>query len=300
LPTTITKNDVVLSKSLEGAVTPSITQEIDQRWIAAFASGIGDSGIQYVDGDCPGGIRAHPIFPVCLEWPLVQEVSRIAMSAGLTTEEATAGVHSTHALRLHRPIRPGDLLTTSARVTSVSRGRSGARLVIELETLDGMHRPVATTKMGMVFLSVTTDAAEASRPSSPKSKPEEIDVLHELRVPIEPTTAIVYTECARIWNPIHTDPVVARRAGLPGPILHGTASLAIAASMVMEIGGPEYRMVAVDAEFGAMVLVPSEITVRVGPLHEGASGSVFARFEVRNARGEPAIRDGLAELIAAT
>ena len=33
----------------------------------------------------------------------------------------------------------------------------------------------------------------------------------------------VYTECARIWNPIHTDLAVARAAGLPGPILHGTA-----------------------------------------------------------------------------
>jgi acyl dehydratase len=292
---------MALSKSFEGAVTPSITQEIDQRWIAAFASGVGDGGIQYVDGDCPGGIQAHPIFPVCLEWPLVQEVSRIAMSAGLTTEEARAGVHSMHSLRLHRPIRPGDLLTTSARVASVTRRRSGAGLVIELETLDGARRPVAMTKMDVVFLRATTDAAEASPPSSLRSKPVDIDVLHELRVPIEPTTAIVYTECARIWNPIHSDPVVARSAGLPGPILHGTASLAIAVSTVMEMaGGPECRMVAVDAKFGAMVLVPSEITVRVGQLQKSASGSILASFEVRNDRGEPAIGGGLAEVIAAT
>ncbi|MGO9557565.1 MAG: MaoC/PaaZ C-terminal domain-containing protein [Acidimicrobiales bacterium] len=291
---------MALSKSLEGAVTPSITHEIDQRWIAAYAAGIGDHGLQYVDGECPGGIRAHPIFPVCLEWPLVQEVSRIAMSAGLSPDEAMRGVHSTHSLRLHQPIRPGDVLTTSARVASVTEGRAGARLVIELETLDGVRRPVATTKMGVVFLGVTSDAAEGSSPSSPQGKPVELDVLRELRVPIEPTTAIVYTECARIWNPIHTDPVVARSAGLPGPILHGTASLAIAVSLVMEMAGPHRRMAAVDAEFAAMVVVPSEITVQVGQLQESEPGSVLARFEVRNARGERAIRGGLAGLIAVT
>src|SRR5262245_63914545 len=37
----------------------------------------------------------------------------------------------------------------------------------------------------------------------------------------------VYTECARIWNPIHTDLAVVRAAGLSGPILHGTATLAL-------------------------------------------------------------------------
>jgi len=52
-------------------------------------------------------------------------------------------------------------------------------------------------------------------------------------VPIPATLAHVYTECARIWNPIHTDPAVARQAGLSAILLHGTATLALAVSAAL-------------------------------------------------------------------
>ena len=50
--------------------------------------------------------------------------------------------------------------------------------------------------------------------------------------PSAATAAHVYTECARIWNPIHTDVAYARAAGLPDIILHGTATLALSISKV--------------------------------------------------------------------
>ncbi len=116
-------------------------------------------------------------------------------------------------------------------------------------------------------------------------------------IPIAASAPHVYTECARIWNPIHTDAVVAQRAGLPGLILHGTATLALAVSRVVELeaeGAPE-RVRRVAGRFGAMVSVPSEINVVIVERHETSSGeAVF--FEVRNAAGEFAIRDGLAVL----
>jgi acyl dehydratase len=76
--------------------------------------------------------------------------------------------------------------------------------------------------------------------------------------------AHVYTECARIWNPIHTDAAVARAAGLPGIILHGTATLALAVSRVVtrELGGDGARVRGVAARFTGFVRLPSAITVR--------------------------------------
>src|SRR5712691_1422061 len=38
-------------------------------------------------------------------------------------------------------------------------------------------------------------------------------------VPIAALAAHVYTECVRIWNPLHTDTAVAAHAGLPGLIV---------------------------------------------------------------------------------
>ena len=72
------------------------------------------------------------------------------------------------------------------------------------------------------------------------------------------TAAHVYTECARIWNPIHTDPEYARAAGLPGIILHGTATLALSISRVISFSekNGEAR---VRCRFAGMVLMPSTL-----------------------------------------
>ena len=90
--------------------------------------------------------------------------------------------------------------------------------------------------------------------------------------------AHTYTECARIWNPIHTDKAVALEAGLPDLILHGTANLAHGVSAVVDHaadGRPELVR-RIQCRFAAMVLMPSTLTVRIWPANDttvaGASG----------------------------
>ena len=115
------------------------------------------------------------------------------------------------------------------------------------------------------------------------------------RQPIAATAAHVYTECARIWNPIHTDPAVAHAAGLPGIILHGTATLALGVSRIVEAfadGHPE-RVRRISGRFGAMVALPSAIETQVlarVPATDGTAHEIW--FEVRNAEGDPAVRAG--------
>ena len=94
------------------------------------------------------------------------------------------------------------------------------------------------------------------------------------------TAAHVYTECARIWNPIHTDPEYARGAGLPGIILHGTATLALSISKLQN------KARRVRCRFAGMVLMPSTLTV-----HASRDGDATA-FETRNERGEAVIERG--------
>jgi acyl dehydratase len=76
--------------------------------------------------------------------------------------------------------------------------------------------------------------------------------------------AHVYTECARIYNPIHTDAALAHAAGLPAIILHGTATLALAVSRVVarDLGGDPSRVRGVGVRFTGMVTLPSRLTVR--------------------------------------
>ena len=108
-------------------------------------------------------------------------------------------------------------------------------------------------------------------------------------LPVAATAAHVYTECARIWNPIHTDRAVALAAGLPDIILHGTATMALAVSaLVGELAdGDPRRVTRLGGRFAAMVLMPSVLTLIV---HYSEGGE--ASFTALNEQGEPAISNG--------
>ncbi len=276
---------------------------VDARWLMAYAAALGESAPEYFDTTRPGGIVAHPLFPVCYEWPLALDVRAKA----LPDDGAVRGVHATHRLTLHRPPRAGDRLSTTATVAALERRTPGAYLVLRMETVDAAGRPVSTTEYGSLYLGVECDRAPHAKPEretlSPEGRgqcegPGSVEAWWSVEVPIAPTLAHVYTECARIWNPIHTDRAVALAAGLPDIILHGTATLALAISEALrqQPRGAATPVRAVTARFGAMVRLPSRIVVRGQAPRPAPAGAVVG-FEALAEDGRPAVRD--AELVLA-
>ena len=301
---------MALPTALVGAVTAPHTMAVDGRATMAFAAGIDDTSPAYLDTTRPGGVVAHPLFMVGPEWPVVLEAGRLAPDV-LTRDEAKVGLHLTHDLVIHRPVRPGDVLTTTATVASVTAHRLGAFEILHLATTDQHGAPVTSTDFGMLFPGVPAigDDGEPLTPPEPSrhrsAGPATPDQprLAVLR-PLSGATAHIYTECARIWNPIHTDPAAAQAAGLPAIILHGTATLAMAISAVVEYvaDGDPTRVRRVRARFAAMVTLPSTIEIRVGdPGPTAADGRSVAGhdqvpFEVLNQAGELALRGGLVDV----
>jgi len=281
--------------------TAPVVHTIDARWLMAYAAGLGEMLPCYLDTRRPEGIQAHPLFPVCVEWPAVLALRDQAGTFGLTPEEALRSVHATHDLVIHRSIRPGDILTTRATVVGVEYRKPGAFQVTRLDTLDASGVPVCTTWQGGLFRGVEVLGAGRQATDAPPP-PYALNVpsaRSETTVPISALAAHVYTECARIWNPVHTDTAGAARAGLPGLILHGTATLALAVSRVLalEAGSDPTRVRRIAGRFRAMVLMPSTITVRVLTREVTPEGPVV-RFEVLNAAGKLAVQHGLMGLRA--
>ena len=98
-----------------------------------------------------------------------------------------------------------------------------------------------------------------------QSEPSEWD---EFDVAVDRFAAHTYSECARIWNPIHTDSAYATEHGLPGIILHGTATAARALTVVVDhlLKGEPGRVTAMSCRFTSMVLMPNVLKVRVAPI----------------------------------
>src|SRR5262245_15667287 len=109
-----------LPPGLVGSSMGPSVESIDARRRRAHAAALGETAPAYVDTGRPGSVAAHPLFPVCYEWPLA-----VAMRAALPEAVAIRSVHATHDLRIHRPPRDGDRLSVRARVTGAEPWRAG-------------------------------------------------------------------------------------------------------------------------------------------------------------------------------
>ena len=278
-----------MSSALVGRSSKRFRAVAEPRWLMSYAAGLGDTSPAYFD--TTGDIQAHPVFPVCPEWPVILDARNMEGAASLSLEESQRGVHATHDVVLHRPVRAGEALYTTATVVAVQTRRPGAYQVTRLETKAEDGAPIVTTWNGGIFRAVAVtgeDRMEDQPPPVPQ--PTAADARDEdVELPVGAGLAHVYTECARIWNPIHTDRAVALSAGLPDIILHGTATLALAISALVEreLDGDPTRVHRYGCRFAAMVRMPSTITLRV---HAAADRTVW--FSVLNGDGDAAIDRG--------
>jgi len=234
---------------------------VDARWLMAYAAALGETDPRYYDTLAPDGPVAHPLFPVCYEWPLAQAVRAKAMDEAV----ARRGVHAFHNLVVHRPPKSGEILRAGARVVRVQKVRAGTLVVIRFTTTDRSGVAVTTTDHGSIYRGVELKGADKA-PASESGAPSVAagDVRWETPVEVPLQMAHVYTECARIYNPIHTDAAAAKAAGLPAIILHGTATLALAVSRVVarDLEGDPGRVRGVAVRFTGMVTLPSRLVVR--------------------------------------
>jgi acyl dehydratase len=289
-----------INSSAVGTSAEPVVHDIDARWTMAYAASLGDTLACYFDTTRSQGIISHPMFPCCFEWPAFLAMRARLVGAGLTDAEMLRGVHATADTMLQRPIRPGDRLTTRASIAEVRRTKPGAYVITRMETRDANADLVCTTHYGSIFRAtdvIGPDRAIASTGAWPLTADADSLPAASIPIPVCAGLAHVYTECARIWNPIHTDAAVAAAAGLPAIILHGTATLALAVSKIVETeaGGRAHLVTRVAARFAAMVLMPSTLTLRI-LARDQAPARRTIRFDVQTQNGETALRNALVAL----
>ena len=114
-----------LNTDIVGQTISPLEHQVDARWLMAYAASLGDFNPRYMD-TAADTVIAHPVFPVCPEWPVILNTREMAGSASLSADEAARGVHAAHDLHLYRPIRAGDTLSTQATMIGVKAIKPGA------------------------------------------------------------------------------------------------------------------------------------------------------------------------------
>ena len=284
-PGVVTADDV-------GRYTIANTIVLDSRFTMAYAAGINDSNPAYFDDLRPSGLQIHPGICFSLQW-----ASRFRPDQKPNLRAAPYGVHASTDLAMHRPFRAGEAITTQGRVMLKRQIKPGLYNVERYRMTASDGELVAELYYNGIIRGATLDGPDvviADEPPWPVFGRVAGEALWRTEIPIPLHAGQQYTECAQIYNPIHTEPSVARAAGLPGIILHGSATKAMSLTAVVNecFDGDATRITRLCGQLRGMVLMDSTIAVEA-LAEEVVDGEKRILFRTLNAEGEPAIRNGV-------
>lgn len=275
-----------------GQWTAPREETVDFRRCTAYAAGIGETDPRYLGEAGDGGLAVVPALCTALEWPVINSAAMRELH-GATREEAWGGIHVQQDSRFHALPVPGQAVRTRGRLVRMRPTRRGTLAIMRLETHDsasGLLLVESWFSMLLLGLPVALEAGVENAPELPEL-PDNWVPAHAETLPVGRDRAHLYTECADIWNPIHTEPAVARARGLPGIILHGTCTWAMAGQCLVRrwAGGEPARLQRLAGRFTAMVRPGEPVRVESAP-----DGAGTIRYRVRNADGADAVAGGIA------
>ena len=290
-----------------GRTAGDAVAQASARRLMAFAAGIGADDPCYFDDLRPEGIVGHPAFCASLEWPVVSGADYRA-ALGRPAGGPRGTVHVQQDSHFHRPIRSGEALRTSARVVQIRQTGAGALVTCHIDTLaaESGEKVVTSWSAGM-FLREKVDGVPAAGEEPPALRADAavataVTSAPASVVPIQTEHGLAhrYTECADIWNPIHTELSAAKALGLPAIILHGTCTWALAGQeLIRAVGGGDPRKLRrLAGRFKAMVFPGDRLSLEFARAVGSAGAGVSWQFAVRTPRGDLAITHGVAEFDA--
>jgi acyl dehydratase len=281
-----------LNKACVGRQYPPITSDVTADAIRAYARAYNEDNPAFFDENRPGGIVAPPMFGVVVTWNSV-------MGAVMDPEvgaDLLRLVHGEQDMQFHAQIRPGDTITSQAKIISIETKPTGETMAVELSATNQKGKMVQRIVFG-VFIrggGRRTAVAEARA-----AEPARGEALFSVAQKIDPDQTVRYAAASGDHNPIHVDENVARMAGLPGIIVHGLCTMAFTSKVAIDklCGGDPWRLRRLAVRFSRPVRPGDTITTRIwgDREHEGHRSFVFETF---NANNQAVIKDGIAEVAA--
>ena len=274
----------------QGARFAPRTVTVSPRQALAYAAAIGCEAPRFLDDAAEQGLEVVAPYCTSLEWLISGDPSS-REPLGASAAERARVVHASQDSRFHRPLMAGETVTVGGFIAQVQSTRAGA-LVTSVMTVTGKdpQDQISTSRITSLYRGVATDApALAPQETAPDAATFDQAGWTTVEIPVSRGFAHVYTECAQIWNPIHTERRAALAAGLPDIIVHGSALWALA---WRELETSHGRLGRLSGRFSAMATPGLPLRMRMGaPDAEGA-----VAFQLLNAEGREAISRGVAHL----
>lgn len=233
--------------------------------------------------DVPGG----PVFTIVPVWEAIAPASRSVAS----DEARKRIVHYEQDMLLHRPIEAGMTLVSQATPVALLPRPNGTSLVIRTETRTEAGELVNEQYVTEFFRGVVAERSVGGRAPDHRLEAEGEPVA-EIPYRVAEDQTVRYAAASGDDFAIHLDDEFARAVGLPGRIVHGLCTLALAGRAVVEAAGAaDPRTVKrLAVRFSAPLFPGDTLTTRVWRVDGGYA------FESVNGDGTAVLKDGRAEL----
>lgn len=265
------------------------TFEVTRERIAQYAEATNDPIAAHRAGEI-----ASPVFAVVPSFMSIMQVAfRVA-----PPEVALRVVHGEQDFRFHRPIRPGDAISTRAKAIGYAGAPNGTSAAFLLECRDADGELVNEQYMTAFFRGI--DVGESVGELAPSHK---FDESLRAQQPVAVVTQHVdddqtyrYSPASGDPMPIHLDEDAARGAGLPGIIAHGLCTQAFTSwAVLMSVaGGQTARLRRHAVRFAKPVLPGQDITTSIWRVGSTDGVTTYA-FET-TVGDTVVVKDGLAEI----
>jgi acyl dehydratase len=271
-----------LNEALTGKQYPPKDYLVTEEAISKYAQATNDPNERYVGGD---DVVAPPVFPVV---PAFQTFMEAGMDPELEADLLRL-VHGAEEHIIHKPIRPGDKLSITTALESVEKKETGETFTVKATEKNQDGEIVAEVR-GTMFIRGSGQRKPGG--GSATEQPER-DVEYEESTKVDDDQTHRYAEASGDNNPIHLDPNTAAMAGLPGIILHGMCTMAIATKAAVNglAGGDPTRIKRVGVRLSKPVLPGQELTTKLWELSEEDGVKTYG-FETYNPDGAAVIKNG--------
>ena len=277
-----------LNTALIGKTYEPKTFEVTGDAIEKYARATNDTNERYLAGD---DAVASPIFPIV---PAFQFLMEAGMDPELQADLLRL-VHGEEEHVLRKPIKAGDTLTVHPVIESIEQKETGETFTVKIDVTNQNDEDVATVRA----TSFIRGSGSGAKRAAGGGEEEERKVVYEESVKVDDDQTFRYAEASGDSNPIHQDENIAKMAGLPGIILHGMCTMAMATKGAVDglAGGDPTRVKRVAVRFSKPVLPGQELTTRFWEL-ESSGGTATYGFETYNPDGQAVIKNGRVEIAA--
>lgn len=193
----------------------------------------------------------------------------------------TKVLHAEQRLWLHKPLPVSGIVTSKSHITHVvDKGADkGTIVVFERQLFDAEKTKLATIVQSNYC---RADGGLTNTDQSPERLPSVPDRAHDMVFSIfVPINAALIYRLSGDTNPLHVDPIEAKKAGFEKPILHGLCTIGVAARAIVSIcaDGDSSRLKQLHVRFSAPFYPGETLECRIW--HEQGKVSFQARSKER-------------------